>query len=348
MVILANLQCLLHEEKIHMSSQEPPFEQPREEPPSEQQPGEERGRHHDPRERSRSEFAASQTPPPGYPAPPQGYYLGPTVAPRRGCWLSSLIAFIIILFLCAGLALVGTLLGFGLGIGGIFRNSVTEPARTFSVSASPTFILTSIAGSVILKTGSTKSIVVQATKYASLGGNLNDMQITYSQSDSTVNMGTYRVGRFNFFNSTSVDFTITVPPATDLEIAMYAGSITVSGIRGKMSLLSNAGTIEVTKASLTGSSTLRTDLGRINFKGTIGTIGTYDFQSNTGSIAVTLPAMASFYANAITCGGSINTSFPLTVNHSGACTITSGDIGTAPQATLSLETNIGSISLNRD
>jgi len=129
---------------------------------------------------------------------------------------------------------------------------------------------------------------------------------------------------------------------------MYAGSITVNGIRGKMSLLSNAGTIEVTKASLTGSSTLRTDLGRINFKGTIGTIGTYDFQSNTGSIAVTLPAMASFYANAITCGGSINTSFPLTVNHSGACTITSGDIGTAPQATLSLETNIGSISLNRD
>src|SRR2546429_6409182 len=105
-VRVAILDNQVRRKKIHMSSQEPPFEQPREEPPSEQQPGEERWRHHDPGERSRSEFAASQTPPPGYPAPPQGYYLGPTVAPRRGrgCWLCSLIAFIIILFLCAGLA----------------------------------------------------------------------------------------------------------------------------------------------------------------------------------------------------------------------------------------------------
>src|SRR6266568_3859165 len=107
-----------------MSSQEPPSEQPKEEPPSEQQPGEERGIHDDLRERPQSEFAAPQTPPPGYPQ--QGYYAGPVVAPRRrrSPWLGCLIAFIIILLLCSGLTLVGTVLGFGLGVGGAFRNSM--------------------------------------------------------------------------------------------------------------------------------------------------------------------------------------------------------------------------------
>jgi hypothetical protein len=55
-----------------------------------------------------SEFAAPQTPPPGYPPqgypapqgypPPQGYYAGPTVAPRRrrGPWFGCLITVIIL------------------------------------------------------------------------------------------------------------------------------------------------------------------------------------------------------------------------------------------------------------
>jgi Putative adhesin len=323
-----------------MSSQEPPFEQPGEEPPPEQQPGYPPQGYPPPPQ--------GYAPPQGYPPPP-GYYAGPAVAPRRrrGPWLGCLIAFIIILFLCAAAALVGTLLGFGLGIGGALRNSVTEPARTFPVAASPTLILTSNAGSVTVNRGSTNSIVVQAKKYAGFGGNLNDVQINYSQSGSTVNVAFHRSGTFNFFNSTGVDFTITVPPATDLQLTTNAGSITVSGIRGKMSLLSNAGTIGATQASLTGSSTFRTNAGSINFTGAIGTTGTYDFATNAGSIDMTLPATASFHVNATTDVGSINTSFPVTVNHSGAGATVNGDVGSAPQATLTLKTNAGAISLNR-
>jgi hypothetical protein len=332
-----------------MNSQELPFEQPGGEPPSEQQSGEERGIRHDPGEWPRSEFAAPQTPTPGY--PPQGYYAEPVVAPRRrrGPWLGCLIAFIIIPFLCAGAALVGTLLGFGLGIGGALRNSVTEPARTFTVGASPALILTSNGGSVTVNRGSTNSIIVQAKKYASFGGNFNDIEINYGQSGSTVNVAVHESGRFNFFNSTNVDFTITVPPITDLQLTTNAGSINVSGIRGKMSLMSNAGIIRATQASLTGSSIFTTNAGDINFNGTIGTSGTYDFETNAGSIDMTLTGTASFHVNATTDVGSINTSFPVTVNHSDVLTgaIANGDVGTAPQATLTLKANVGSIGLNR-
>jgi hypothetical protein len=258
-----------------------------------------------------------------------------------------LIALIIILFLCAGVALIGTLLGFGLGIGGTLRNSVIEPARSFPVGASPALMLTSDAGSVTVHRGSTNSIVVQATKYASFGGNLNDVQVNYSQSGSTVNVAVHRSGTFNFFNATSVEFMITVPPTTDLQLTTNAGSITVSGVSGKMSLISNAGTIGATQASLTGSSTFRTNAGSITFNGAIGTTGTYDFETNAGSIDMTLPGTASFHLNATTDVGSITTSFPVTVNRSGAGATANGDVGTAPQATVTLKTNAGSISLNR-
>jgi putative adhesin len=360
-----------------MSSQEPPFEQPGEEPPPEEQPGDEREVHEVPRERPQSEFAAPQTPPPGYPppgyappqgypppgyippqgyppppqgyAPPPGYYAGPAYAGprrRRGPWFGCLIALIIILFLCAGLTALGTILGFGFGVGGAFRNSVTEPIRTFSVSASPALILSSDAGSITINRGDTQSIGIQATKFAGFGGNINDVQVNYTQSGSTVNVTVSRSGQFNFFNSTSVDFTITVPPTTDLQITTNAGSIHVSGISGKMSLKTNAGTIGATQASLTGSSTLSTNAGSINFDGSIGTTGTYDFETNAGSIDMTLHGAASFHVNAMTDVGSINTNFPVPVNRSATGATANGDVGTAPQATLTLKTNAGSITLN--
>ena len=239
------------------------------------------------------------------------------------------------------------MLGFGLGIGGSFRNSVTEPTHTFAVGASPTLMLTSNAGSVTVNKGSDNRIVVQAKKYANFGGNLNNVQINYSQSGNTIIVAANSSGTFNFFNATSVDFTITVPNTTDLQIHTNAGSINVNGVSGKMSLASNAGTIGGTQSSLTGDSTFKTNAGSINFTGTIGTTGTYDFETNAGSIDMTLTGNPSFHLNANTDAGSINTSFPVNVNRNTAGATANGDVGTSPQATLTLKTNAGSINLNK-
>jgi hypothetical protein len=262
--------------------------------------------------------------------------------------LGCLIAVIIIVLLCLGAALVGTLLGFGLGMGGSFRNSVTEPTRTFTVSTNPALMLTSTAGSVTINRGSANNrIIVQARKYASFGGNLNNVQINYSQSGNTLIAAANSSGTFNFFNATSVDFTITVPNTTDMQIHTNAGSIHVNGVNGKMSLVSNAGTVGATQSSLTGSSTFKTNAGSINFNGSIGSTGTYDFETNAGSIDMTLTGNPSFHLNANTNAGSINTSFPVTVNRNTAGATFNGDVGTSPQATLTLKTNAGSINLNK-
>ncbi len=285
----------------------------------------------------------------GYP-PQQGYYPGPESAQhrRRGPWLGCLIAFVIILLLCSAASLVGTLLGFGLGIGGSFRNSVTEPTRSFIVGTNPELILTSNAGSITVNSGNTGNrIIVQAKKYASFGGNLNNLQINYSQRGNTLTVTANSSGTFNLFNATSVDFIITVPNTLALQIQPNAGSINLNGIHGKMSLMSNAGSIVVTQSSLIGSSTFKTNAGSINFNGSISSTGTYDFETMAGSIDMTLTGNPSFHLNAKTNAGSINTSFPVTVNRNTAGATANGDVGTSPQTSLTLKTNAGSINLNR-
>src|SRR5262249_29365643 len=154
----------------------------------------------------------------------------------------------------------------------------------------------------------------QAKKYASFGGNLNNVQINYSQSGNALTVAARNSGTFNFFNATSVDFIVTVPNTTNLQIHTNAGSITVNGVSGIMSLTSNAGSVGATQSSLTGSSNFQTNAGSINFNGSIGSTGTYEFQTNAGSITMTLTGNPSFHLNANTNAGAINTSFPVTVN----------------------------------
>ena len=62
---------------------------------------------------------------------------------------------------------------------------------------------------------------------------------------------------------------------------------------------------------------------------------------------MTLPGASTFQMNAATDVGTITTSFAVSVSHSGAGATAIGEVGAAPQATLTLRTNAGSISLKR-
>jgi hypothetical protein len=272
----------------------------------------------------------------------------PGTAPRRrrrglGCCLGTLVVLIV---LVAVIVVIGSILGFGFGVAGFLRNSAVDPARTFTMNSSPTLILNNLAGSVTIQGSGGNTISVQATRYASFGGNVNDMHVAYSQSGNTLNVTAARSGAFNFFNATSVDFRISVPSSIALQIMTSAGSISVTGVTGTMTITTNAGSINVTQASLPGSSTLKTNAGSITYNGSLGSTGTYDFETSAGSIDVTLPSSSTFHLNASTSVGSISTSgFSLSANRSTVGATMQGDVGSSPQATLTLKTSAGSISL---
>jgi len=158
-----------------------------------------------------------------------------------------------------------------------------------------------------------------------------------------------RLTTVNLFTSPSVDIDATVPSAANLHLKTNTGGIDVTGISGQMSLRSDTGSIAATQAVLAASSQLSTNTGTVTFDGAIGPQGSYQFVTDTGSVNVTLPGTPAFHVDASTNTGSVWTDFPgLMVQHP---SLTSSemhaDVGSTPQATLTLRTNTGSISLHR-
>ena len=85
----------------------------------------------------------------------------------------------------------------------------------------------------------------------------------------------------------------------------------------------------------------------MTFNGAIDRSGTYRFETNTGSVNVTLPSESAFHVDASTDTGSINTTFSqVTVQHHQAVGADAhGDVGSSPMASVTLRTNTGSINL---
>ena len=311
--------------------------------------------------------AAQQPLPPPYPPyARQGYYPGPGPQPvyrpyygppyapyapprRRSPWPWIVLAVFLVLVFTWIVGLTFAAIGFNFTG---YTNSVTETPRHFTVSATPTVVINNDIGSIHVRSGGAESdVTIQATKHAGPGNSVNNVQVSYDQNSAanTITVNVDRSTNFNFFNSPSVDFEVTVPSHSGLELKSNTGSIDVSGVSGQMSLRSNTGSVSMRDGVLTSSSILQSNTGSITFNGSISQTGSYQFMTNTGSVNVTLPASSVFHVDANTGTGSITSDFPgVNVQHpnfTGA--VAHGDVGSSPQATVTLKTNTGSIYLHQ-
>jgi DUF4097 and DUF4098 domain-containing protein YvlB len=116
-----------------------------------------------------------------------------------------------------------------------------------------------------------------------------------------------------------------------------------------MLLSTSTGAIDATNDTLSSSSSLKSNTGEVSFNGSIDTNGgTYLFQADTGEVNVTLPAASSFHLIASTDTGSINSDFPVNIQHpnvTGASV--NSDVGSSPKAMVTLKANTGAINLHR-
>lgn len=292
--------------------------------------------------------------PPYYPGPgPQpayGPYYGPPYAPprRRSPWFWIVLAVVLVLAFTGIVGILFTVLGNNFAG---YTSTQTE-TNHFTVSTASTVVINNDTGNLQVRAGSTASdVTILATKHASFGGNLNDVQVSYNQSSDakTLTVNVNRSSGINFFNSPGVDFEVTVPANTTLELKTNTGSVDVRGVSGQMSLRSNTGSVSMRDGTLTSSSTLESNTGAITFNGSISQTGSYQFRTNTGSVTVTLPASSVFHVDATTDTGSISSDFPgVSVQHpnfTGA--VAHSDVGSSPQATVTLSTNTGSITLHQ-
>ena len=118
-----------------------------------------------------------------------------------------------------------------------------------------------------------------------------------------------------------------------------------------MTLTTSDGRINASNDGLSGHSTMTTNSGTINFDGTFGTGGSYQFQTKSdGSIDLTVPSSPAFHVDATTSSGTLNASdFPsVKVQNDG--NKASGDVGASSQiqgTNVTINTESGDINLHQ-
>lgn len=273
-----------------------------------------------------------------------GPYAPPSYTQRRSHWpWIVLIIVLLVVFVVGGALFLASSLGYTFG-------STSTTTQHYTVGANPTIVLNNDTGSIHVRAGASSSdVTIQATRHTGWWGNANDVNVTYTQDreGNTVSVNVERPGNGSPFGSASVDFDLTVPGTAVLQLKTNMGNIDVSGVSGQMVLTSNTGSVQASGGTLSGHSQLITNTGSVTFSGSFSQTGTYQLQTNTGSVNVTIPGTSVFHVDASTDTGSINTNFPgVTIQHHqfmGADV--HSDVGSAPQATITLTTNTGSINL---
>lgn len=131
-----------------------------------------------------------------------------------------------------------------------------------------------------------------------------------------------------------------------VDVNVNSGSITLTNchVQGTSLLHDNSGAISVTQSTLAGSTALSNNSGSITFNSALDGNGSYVFENNAGSIAVTLPQSASFHVDAKATNGSISTNYAgIHVQNNEA----HANIGTGTRAVMTITTNNGTITLNK-
>ncbi len=237
-------------------------------------------------------------------------------------------------------------------LGGAFRMNVDHPnrfpdmrmtdhfrhdgnAQQYPVGVHPTIVITDPNGSITVNTGGRSGFVTVQT----LGRDQESVpSATYSGDSLQIGVDKSPWSQ--------TDLEVTVSDEADLVIRTNSGDIDVTGVNGQVNLTSDSGTITLSQVSLARNSSVSTNSGDIRFDGVIDRNGSYQFQSESGSVDVTLPPDTSFHAAVTTKSGSFNSDFP-EVNSQPSGGNIAGNVGNSPLANVMIKTDSGSINLNK-
>jgi hypothetical protein len=211
-------------------------------------------------------------------------------------------------------------------------------AQQYSMGIHPTIVITDPNGSITVNTtGNDDGVVTVQT----------DGRDQESIPAATVDPGNDTLNIAVDKSQSEQTLDVTVPSEADLVLKTDSGNIDVTGVNGQVNLTSDSGTITLSQVSLAGNSSVSTNSGDIQFDGGIDPNGrSYQFQSESGSVDVTLPPDTSFHADVTTKSGSFNSDFP-EVNSQPSGGNISGDVGDAPRVNVMIKTDSGSINLNK-
>lgn len=263
-----------------------------------------------------------------------------------------MVVLVVLIALLTALIVVGAWIGYRLLNPTAIRTTTETHAFTLSAGTQPALIVSDDNGFVHVQPGAGNTVTVRTTKVGdSFGASPDDFKVSYSQSGNTINIQVSNdsIHPFDFSTTSQADIEVSVPTSSDLRITTNSGDITTTGIHGKITLISNSGSVEAENVALEDTSNMSSDSGSITMHGSIDTSGRYMFQSNSGNVNVTLPRSMSFHVNLTSNSGTITNNFPLvsTRQSDPSNKTVSGDVGSSPQATVTMQSDSGSLRLGQ-
>lgn len=140
-----------------------------------------------------------------------------------------------------------------------------QVSRTFKVTDGATFVLSNLSGDVSVKVAPGNEIRVDATKYARGGEADAKQQLaeTTIQFDEHANRVEVRVDRTRGGRHmrVAVDFAVTVPPATSVEVRSVSGDISVNDVKGEVTVEAVSG--DITASNLARAASIKTVSGDV-------------------------------------------------------------------------------------
>jgi len=235
---------------------------------------------------------------------------------------------------------------------------VVNQQQDFKVGAHPTIVVDSSVGGVELSAGPAGAVHIEVDRQADSDELARKLDVQIKQEGNTIRV------RFDHKNggwheNASVQFKITAPADSKLEIGTGGGGVSARGFSGGIRVNTGGGGIEIDGASgrldlrsggggiearrINGTVDVSTGGGSVRVEGTLS--GHNVVETGGGSIHVSIPASSKLAVDATTGGGSAHNDFGIPSDgerHSGRF---HGTIGDGSGGSLDIHTGGGSISL---
>lgn len=169
-------------------------------------------------------------------------------------------------------------------------------AKPIPINGTPTVIINDSTGDVLITVGNVGEVVVGNPSF--IGNSYASMHIGQNGNTITIDTSADR----------AANLSVVVPSNANVVVHDQSGSVAIKGVSGQMQVTTVDGSINIGDGTLSGTSTLQTDTGSVNFQGSLDPQGTYDFESSTGDVNLALPADATFHLNA-SAGAGVNNAF---------------------------------------
>ncbi len=296
-------------------------------------------------------------PPYGPPYGPATFY-GPPVPPpqrQRVPWYVWLIGAILAVILVIGL-IIAAAIGIFVGVlTNVFNGPqvTSSSSRTFTVSGMPRIVVNNVAGNVTIVSGPNNQVKVEITKKArdssqsAAQSDLNRFNISLTQNENTVQAMATGDWNTTIPQQFTADLRITVPSTTALDLTQQAGTISINGITGNLAASVNAGTLDASNVTITGSSRVSVTTGTATIDGALSDGAVLNVTVTTGSARLHLPASTATHLNATASVGNITIngwSIPISRQGAGASAV--GDLNPNPTSTLTIGVTTGDIQLS--